>query len=83
MNKFFSFLIVINVMGMPQGTNAQQSYLKYEPVNFSQVNITDNFWKPKLDKVAIAMAYSLKNRRQSFRSHSRPVDRRHSSRTNV
>ncbi|MDX2046993.1 MAG: glycoside hydrolase family 127 protein, partial [Chitinophagaceae bacterium] len=23
-----------------------------EPVNFSQVNITDNFWKPKIDKVA-------------------------------
>lgn len=26
----------------------------YEPVNFAQVNITDAFWKPKLDKVATA-----------------------------
>jgi DUF1680 family protein len=25
---------------------------KIEPVSFSQVNITDNFWKPKIDKVA-------------------------------
>src|ERR1043166_6984406 len=25
---------------------------KLEFVNFSQVNITDNFWKPKIDKVA-------------------------------
>ncbi|MEO5681523.1 MAG: beta-L-arabinofuranosidase domain-containing protein [Chitinophagaceae bacterium] len=32
--------------------SSQQSFLKCEPVNFSQVNITDNFWKPKIDKVA-------------------------------
>src|SRR6185295_3998214 len=25
---------------------------KFEFVNFSNVNITDNFWKPKIDKVA-------------------------------
>ncbi len=25
---------------------------QFEPVNFSQVNITDSFWKPTLDKVA-------------------------------
>src|SRR6516162_7478433 len=25
---------------------------KFEFVNFSQVNITDDFWKPKIDKVA-------------------------------
>jgi uncharacterized protein len=31
---------------------AQSSLLKFEPVNFSQVNITDNFWKPKIDNVA-------------------------------
>jgi uncharacterized protein len=31
---------------------AQNSFLKFEPVNFSQVNITDSFWKPKIDKVA-------------------------------
>jgi len=29
-----------------------QSLLRMEPVNFSQVTITDNFWKPKIDKVA-------------------------------
>lgn len=29
-----------------------QTILKMEPVNFSQVNINDDFWKPKIDKVA-------------------------------
>ncbi len=31
---------------------AQGNFLQFEPVNFSQVNITDAFWKPKIDKVA-------------------------------
>jgi DUF1680 family protein len=31
---------------------SQQSMQKLEPVKFSDVNITDNFWKPKIDKVA-------------------------------
>ena len=30
----------------------QEKLLRYEPVNFSQVTITDRFWKPKMDKVA-------------------------------
>lgn len=29
-----------------------QTILKMEPVNFSQVTINDDFWKPKIDKVA-------------------------------
>ncbi len=29
-----------------------QSLSKLEPVNFSQVSVSDNFWKPKIDKVA-------------------------------
>ncbi len=33
---------------------AQSLAQQYEPVNFSQVNITDAFWKPKLHKVATA-----------------------------
>jgi DUF1680 family protein len=37
---------------LPVTVSAQQSFLQFEPVNFSQVNITDNFWKPKIDKVA-------------------------------
>ncbi|MEP6927820.1 MAG: beta-L-arabinofuranosidase domain-containing protein [Ginsengibacter sp.] len=31
---------------------AQNTFPKIEPVNFSFVNITDNFWKPRIDKVA-------------------------------
>ena len=33
--------------------HAQNRLIKLEPVNFSQVNITANFWKPKIDKVAV------------------------------
>jgi len=31
---------------------AQSSHLKFEPVSFASVNITDNFWKPKIDLVS-------------------------------
>ncbi|KAA9356436.1 glycoside hydrolase family 127 protein [Larkinella humicola] len=33
---------------------AQIPVKRFEPVSFSQVNITDRFWRPKLDKVATA-----------------------------
>jgi uncharacterized protein len=44
----------IGIAGLVTGisSGAQSPLLKFEPVNFSQVNITDNFWKPKIDKVA-------------------------------
>ncbi|MEP7256165.1 MAG: beta-L-arabinofuranosidase domain-containing protein [Ferruginibacter sp.] len=32
---------------------AQNPFEKIEFVNFSKVNITDNFWRPKIDKVAM------------------------------
>jgi DUF1680 family protein len=32
--------------------HAQAPARKFEPVNFSRVNITDSFWKPTMDKVA-------------------------------
>lgn len=35
-------------------TQAQTPQKRYEPISFSQVNITDQFWRPKLDKVATA-----------------------------
>jgi uncharacterized protein len=41
---FFAFL------GL--AARAQTLAQKFEPVSFSRVNITDSFWKPKLDKVA-------------------------------
>jgi hypothetical protein len=41
----------LGIMGTV-ATFGQNSLLKFEPVNFSQVNITDSFWKPKIDKVA-------------------------------
>lgn len=38
--------------GVVQFSNAQDATLKFEPLGFSEVTITDNFWKPKMDKVA-------------------------------
>ncbi len=39
--------------GMAGTAYSQTSLQKMEPVNFSQVKITDEFWKPKIDKVAV------------------------------
>ena len=49
MKKLYFVLIAgaISIKGFSQ-TNLQ----KIEPVSFSDVNITDDFWKPKIDKVA-------------------------------
>ncbi len=44
---FFFIICVITGKGF-----AQSPLQKFEFVNFSQVNITDNFWRPKIDKVA-------------------------------
>lgn len=41
----FAFLLYCNLQ-------AQTSFLQFEPVGFASVNITDSFWKPKIDKVA-------------------------------
>jgi DUF1680 family protein len=49
MKKTFFLFIACSVTA----TSFSQTPLqKFEFVNFSQVNITDNFWKPKIDKVA-------------------------------
>lgn len=38
--------------GLSLTSIAQSDWQKLEPVNFSQVTVTDLFWKPKIDKVA-------------------------------
>lgn len=42
--------ILLTTVTLP--ISAQQLVHRFEPVNFSQVSITDQFWKPKMDKVA-------------------------------
>jgi DUF1680 family protein len=44
---FITIVGIISVNGF-----SQTSLQKIEPVNFADVNITDEFWKPKIDKVA-------------------------------
>ncbi len=47
------FISGISLLGIAHNFSyAQSSFLQLEPVNFAQVNITDQFWKPKIDKVA-------------------------------
>ncbi len=49
MRKLFPLLFVFAISTT---ASAQAPLQKFEFINFSQVNITDNFWKPKIDKVA-------------------------------
>ena len=46
------FLLTVLIAGIK--AFSQTPLQKFEFVNFSRVNITDNFWKPKIDKVATA-----------------------------
>ncbi len=48
MGKYF----LLALLACPFLCYAQPPTRKFEPVNFSKVNITDSFWKPTLDKVA-------------------------------
>lgn len=49
MKRMISLLIIL---GICIKTFSQTPLEKFEFVNFSKVNITDDFWKPKIDKVA-------------------------------
>ncbi len=44
--------LVVAVFIQPALVLAQKSFEKIEFISFSKVSITDNFWKPKIDKVA-------------------------------
>ena len=49
MKKMY-FIIIAGIISVK--SFSQTKLQKIEPVNFSDVNITDEFWKPKIDKVA-------------------------------
>ena len=49
MKKIY-FIFIVGVISI--SVFSQNKLQKIEPVSFSQVNITDAFWKPKIDKVA-------------------------------
>jgi uncharacterized protein len=50
MNRVLSLLVAILIV--VASDRAQHSLQRYQPVNFSNVQITDTFWKSKMDKVA-------------------------------
>jgi DUF1680 family protein len=45
-------IILFTAIFFQKTTLAQESIQQYLPINFSNVNITDNFWKPKIDKIS-------------------------------
>jgi len=47
MTMFLVLLLLLN-----QKIQAQSNSVKIEPINFSNVNVTDDFWKPKMGLVA-------------------------------
>ncbi|NDC77631.1 MAG: glycoside hydrolase family 127 protein [Chitinophagia bacterium] len=50
---FRAALAISTTLAIPLGqTIAQTGLRKLQPVSFSQVEVTDAFWKPKIDKVA-------------------------------
>jgi hypothetical protein len=49
--KLLIWLLVV-VLFLKLDVDAQRSIQYYIPVNFSEVQITDHFWKPKIDLVA-------------------------------
>jgi uncharacterized protein len=48
--KKIKFILIASLFSV--SAFSQPHLQKIEPVNFSDVNITDEFWKPKIDKVA-------------------------------
>jgi uncharacterized protein len=46
--------IIASTLLFANTTIAQNSLQQIEPVNFSQVQINDQFWKPRIDKIATA-----------------------------
>ncbi|MBY0536418.1 MAG: glycoside hydrolase family 127 protein [Chitinophagaceae bacterium] len=55
MNMRSSLVLGLGLVAFAGQVNAQEpsSILKMDPVSFAQVAITDSFWKPKIDKVAV------------------------------
>lgn len=47
-----SYVCLFIVCMITLAANSQDTLQKFQFVNFSKVNITDEFWKPKIDKVA-------------------------------
>src|SRR5512138_1615667 len=45
-------IIIVSAITVSVQAFSQTPLQKFEFVDFSKVDITDNFWKPKIDKVA-------------------------------
>jgi uncharacterized protein len=54
MKKIRNILLITMLVVSYSVADAQEVKPQFQPVNFSLVNITDKFWKPKMDKVATA-----------------------------
>ncbi len=65
-------ILIIAAIAAGLAAGSQTPLQQFEFVNFSQVNITDNFWKPKIDKVATvtlnACIYQTENKTPRIRN---------------
>ena len=52
--NIFPTTIILSALFCSNASIAQNSLQQIEPVNFSQVQIDDQFWKPRIDKIATA-----------------------------
>ena len=53
MRSFIQWKILIIVLVLSNAVVAQNKLQQYQNVNFSRVQITDDFWKPKIEKVSL------------------------------
>ena len=52
MKKYILFIYMLLILCLTGTTKAQNSLQKIESVNFSQVTIDDNFWRPRINTVS-------------------------------
>ena len=46
-----SLLLAVGILIGTVGAQSNNALQQYQPIKFSKVHITDNFWKPRIDKV--------------------------------
>jgi uncharacterized protein len=73
MKKAFLSLLLICILCAESKT--QSSFQKIYPVNFSRVNVTDAFWKPKMEVVATATLDACVNYTQNKTGRIRNFER--------
>jgi uncharacterized protein len=54
MKRIVSFILIGSAIFFSGSTKAQKPFEQIEPINFSKVQVNDEFWRPRIDKIATA-----------------------------